>query len=100
MRANIWKVSLQGNAILKQKWHANPFDLEQICAHISLKKNIYQRAYVPSILLFINIQGYSKHSSYHIYIEKNSYMHAQGIVPKLHMSIFKVFGYQKLPTHI
>jgi len=27
-------------------------------------------------------------------------MHAQGIVPKLHMSIFKVFFYQKLPTHI
>ena len=27
-------------------------------------------------------------------------MHAQGIVPKLHMSILKVFCYQKLPTHI
>ena len=27
-------------------------------------------------------------------------MHAQGIVSKLHISIFKVFCYQKLPTHI
>jgi len=27
-------------------------------------------------------------------------MHAQGIVPKIHMSIFKVFCYQKLHTHI
>ena len=27
-------------------------------------------------------------------------MHAQGIVPKLHMSVFKVFCYQKLHTHI
>ena len=27
-------------------------------------------------------------------------MHAQGIAPKLHMYVFKVFCYQKLHTHI
>ena len=35
-------------------------------------------------IIYINIQGYSEHSSYHTYINffgKNTYTHAQGIVP-------------------
>ena len=52
---NIRKVNLQGNDILEQKQHTNLFDLEQTCAHISLKKNIYERAYAQNILLSISI---------------------------------------------
>ena len=44
---NIRKVNLQGNDILEQKQHTNLFDLEQTCAHISLKKNIYERVWRP-----------------------------------------------------
>jgi len=55
VRTNIWKLNLQGNAILKKKRHANLFDLEQTCAHISLKKNIYERAYAQNVLPFISI---------------------------------------------
>jgi len=40
---------------LKQKQHTNLFDLEQTCAHISLKKNIYERTYAQNILLSTSI---------------------------------------------
>jgi len=101
-RTNIWKVSLQGNAILKQKRLANLFDLEQTCANISLKKNLYERAYAQNILLFISIYKNIQNIlvTTHTLLKRIHICMLKVLCQNLHMSIFKAFCYQKLHTHI
>ena len=54
-------------------------------------------------IIYINIQGYSKHSSYHTYIffGKNTYTYAQGIVPKItYVHLLTILLPQTTHTHL